>query len=136
VTFTNHVLTGSAMGIYLPLPVLLPAGMVSHFILDALPHWDMNWPSFNKVLVADIIIGILAFLILFAYLPDFRLPMTVGAFLCSAPDLQQIPKMYGKRPWFYPLYRFHHWIQWSQTRPGFAYEFIWAVMMGAMINSA
>lgn len=135
-TFTNHVLTGSVLGAYLPVPVLLPVGLVSHFVLDALPHWDMNWPRFNLVLVADILTGVLVFLALFTLLPEVRWQMAIGAFLCSAPDLQQIPKLSGRRPWLYPLYRVHHGIQWSQTAQGSVVEGAWAAAMVLMLQSA
>lgn len=60
---TNHVLSGAVLGAVAkrPLPALA-AGVVSHFVLDALPHWG-KWDSeeqFLRVAVADGLTGLAA----------------------------------------------------------------------------
>ena len=60
---TNHVLSGAVVGaaVRRPLPALA-TGVVSHFVLDALPHWG-KWESdrqFLRVAVADGLTGLAA----------------------------------------------------------------------------
>jgi hypothetical protein len=40
-TLTNHILTGSVLAKFLPLPIAVPLAFASHFVLDALPHFDV-----------------------------------------------------------------------------------------------
>ena len=41
-TLANHLLTGAAIAKILPLPFAIPLALVSHFILDALPHFGFK----------------------------------------------------------------------------------------------
>ncbi|MBI2588929.1 hypothetical protein HYW35_01850 [Candidatus Saccharibacteria bacterium] len=41
-TATNHALSGALIGAFLALPVAIPVALVSHFVLDALPHYGIN----------------------------------------------------------------------------------------------
>lgn len=60
---TNHVLSGAVIGAAVKRPVsAFAAGVVSHFVLDALPHWG-EWDSdehFLRVAVADGLTGLAA----------------------------------------------------------------------------
>ncbi|MEO6761360.1 MAG: hypothetical protein ABI220_03215 [Candidatus Saccharimonadales bacterium] len=38
-TLTNHMLTGAVLGKFLPWPVAVPLAFISHFVLDASPHF-------------------------------------------------------------------------------------------------
>jgi hypothetical protein len=43
-TGTNHFLTGASIGLYISNPVVaIPTAFVSHFVLDALPHFGSPW---------------------------------------------------------------------------------------------
>jgi len=41
-TLTNHLLAGSLIAKYLPLPIAIPVAFASHFVLDALPHFGFK----------------------------------------------------------------------------------------------
>jgi hypothetical protein len=41
-TGTNHALSGALIGSVLPLPLAIPAAFVSHFVIDALPHYGIE----------------------------------------------------------------------------------------------
>lgn len=41
-TATNHAISGAIIGAILPLPFAIPVAFVSHFILDALPHFGIE----------------------------------------------------------------------------------------------
>lgn len=47
-TATNHALSGALIGVFLPLPVAIPVALMSHFVLDALPHFSVNHHRRNK----------------------------------------------------------------------------------------
>jgi hypothetical protein len=44
-TMTNHILTGSILAKFLPLPIAIPLAFLSHFVLDSLPHFGI--PDFD-----------------------------------------------------------------------------------------
>lgn len=45
---TSHLLTGAAIGSVVPNPLLtIPLAFVSHFAMDALPHWPKVVPEKN-----------------------------------------------------------------------------------------
>lgn len=53
---TNHVLVGAAIGAVARRPVVaFTAGVVSHFVLDAVPHWGSggNCEYFMRIAVRD-----------------------------------------------------------------------------------
>ena len=63
VLLTNHVLSGALIGAVVRRPVpAFAAGVASHFVLDAVPHWG-DWGSirrFLQVAVPDGLIGLAA----------------------------------------------------------------------------
>lgn len=89
-TSTNHILTGAAIATVLPLPAALPLAFLSHFFLDALPHYGIPLSRRNRnklykfIVVLDIVLALtlvalafylkrweLALVGLIAYSPDF-----------------------------------------------------------------
>jgi len=66
-TLTNHLLTGAALGKFLPLPVAIPLAFASHFVLDALPHFGFpnidarmkHLTMFKAVICADFLLSAL-----------------------------------------------------------------------------
>jgi hypothetical protein len=122
---TNHVLAGAALGhlIGAPLPAVA-AGLVSHIVMDAIPHWGGNGRTpithriFLRVAKIDgIVLLLVAGMVLHATTPSLRAAVAAGAIAALAPDLD--------KPWEYffgaltghrPLYgrrfvRFNVWLQ-------------------------
>ena len=57
---TNHVLSGALIGALARRPAAaFAAGVASHFVLDALPHWG-NWGSIRRFLRAAVPDGLVA----------------------------------------------------------------------------
>ena len=57
---TNHVWTGAVIGAVAPGPVsAFAAGVVSHFVLDQVPHWGDD-SIFMEVAVPDGLVGLAA----------------------------------------------------------------------------
>ena len=89
---TTHAITGAAVASIIPShPVLgFTAGFVSHFLLDAIPHWDYDLISRKEngenPLDNDIIIDRNSFIDLFKIGCDMVLGITLSLILFGFPD--------------------------------------------------
>lgn len=113
---TNHVLSGALTGAVLrrPVPAFL-AGVASHFVLDAVPHWG-RWDGrqhFLRVAVADGLTGLAAMALLTAAAPPGRRAAVVAGMTGAAlPDMDKPSTLwFGFSPWPAAVDRFHHGIQ-------------------------
>lgn len=135
---STHAIVGGAVASLLPShPVLVAAlGFASHFVIDAIPHWDYPLQSISvkpgadnrelrldRRLVLDLfLIGLDAFAGLGAAIFLFAPPaspvvIAVGAVAGIAPDaLQFTHSLYPNQP-LKILQRFHVWIH-SKQRLG------------------
>ena len=112
---TNHVLSGALIGALTrrPLPAFA-AGVASHFVLDAVPHWGkLGWRQFLRVAVADGLISLAAAGALTAVSPpDRRLSVLAGMAGAALPDLDKPVKLvFGRSPFPAAFDRFHMRIQ-------------------------
>lgn len=123
----NHVLTGIAIAATVQQPIIAPiAALVSHFVLDSLPHFG-NHPTIRPwkrpFLVYLVIDGILAlgFMLLgLAWFPEQALLVLACAALAFAPDwLWPVHLLWNKGHWFFD---FHKRIQWAEVPWGFWIE--------------
>ncbi len=114
---TNHVLSGALIGAVIrrPLPAFL-AGVGSHFVLDAIPHWG-RWGDqrrFLRVAVSDGLTGLTVMAALAAVAPGGRRRAAVVAGMAGAalPDLDKPARLwFGGSPWPAAVDRFHAAIQ-------------------------
>ena len=113
---TNHVLSGALIGALArrPLPAFT-AGVASHFVLDAMPHWG-KWDSkrhFVRVAVRDGLVSLAAMGALAAVSPpDRRLAVLAGLAGAALPDLDKPVKLwFGRSPVPAAVDRFHMGIQ-------------------------
>lgn len=143
-TATNHALTGAFVGLVIGNPwVAIPAAFVSHFVCDAIPHYDVPGPSRTARLLTKLFLNVqiilgallcaLIVLILAIAHPTHWILAAVCAFTATTPDLLFIPRYVhvlktGRDPvnrnWFW---RFHNRIQWFQEPIGGLVEVAWAV---------
>jgi hypothetical protein len=88
---TPHLLVGAAIARSIPNPAIaLPAAFLSHFVLDATPHWDGSpqAPYSKKVIggaVLDYLFGSVLILLLTAGDPR-QSTVVLGAFFATLPD--------------------------------------------------
>jgi hypothetical protein len=114
---TNHVLSGAVIGAASRRrPVSAFAlGVLSHFALDAVPHWG-KWrgrPSFMEVAVSDGLAGLAVMGTMTALAPrDARLAVLAGMAGAALPDLDK-PSIvfFGRSPWPRVVDRIHMGIQ-------------------------
>jgi len=114
---TNHVLSGAVIGAATP---RRPArafvlGVLSHFALDAAPHWG-NWkgrPNFMEVAVPDGLTGLAVMGAMTALAPrNARLAVLAGMAGAALPDLDK-PSIvfFGRSPFPRMIDRIHMRIQ-------------------------
>jgi hypothetical protein len=133
---TNHVLSGAVIGAASRRrPVSAFAlGVLSHFALDAAPHWG-NWrgrPSFMEVAVPDGLIGLAVMGTMTALAPrDARLAVLAGMTGAALPDLDKPSKVFfGRSPFPRAVDRIHMRIQ-DEAPHRLKYELTAAVVMFA-----
>jgi hypothetical protein len=139
-TATNHALTGAALAFLISVPaVALPVAFLSHFVCDAIPHYDSNMKNpewlrsrnFNRLLITDGSLCVV-FVAVLAYLhPEHWLLAAVCAFLATSPDLFWINRWWHIRKglsWKPNLFsRFASVIQWRTGPFGGIIEAAWFI---------
>lgn len=148
-TATNHALTGAVIALIVKQPALaIPFAFVSHFVLDAIPHFDASKASvkfaraaiFTDILVA----GCLAFGLSIVLRDRVSGWLILAASVaCMSPDLVWGVRYYKFRDFkkiiSEPMSKFtklHQKIQWSESLQGIIVEFVWfALMLVLVINT-
>ena len=116
VLLTNHVLSGALIGALARRPAsAFAAGVASHFVLDAVPHWG-DWGSirrFLQVAVPDGLISLGAMGTIAALAPAERRPAVLAGMIGAAlPDVDKPAKLwFGRSPWPRVVDEFHRRIQ-------------------------
>ena len=124
---TNHVLSGAVIGAVTrraaPAFVL---GVVSHFALDAAPHW--GFPNLMKVAVPDGLAGLAAIGIMTALAPpEARAAVLAGMAGAALPDLDKPSVVFfGRSPFPKVVDRIHKVVQ-DEAPHRFKYEVAVAV---------
>ena len=140
----THAIAGAALATVMPdQPILaFTAGVMSHFLLDTIPHWDYelrskredeNNPLNNDIVVSrdfwfdlikidgDALAGLaLAWFFFHQFFTDhgqlgfltFALGVAGGLF----PDVLQFAYFKLRSPWLAALQRFHYWIHADHER--------------------
>lgn len=133
---TNHVLSGAVIGAAThrrPASAFF-LGVLSHFVLDAAPHWG-KWegpPSFMEVAVPDGLVGLAAMGTMTALAPrGARLAVLAGMTGAALPDLDK-PSMvfFGRSPFPRSWDLFHMRIQ-DEAPDRFKYELATAAVLCA-----
>lgn len=118
---TTHGLVGGAIAALLPgAPALaVPAALASHYLLDALPHWDYPMPSLENPgasrsrdvlkVIADGLSGLVLPLIIFGDFAFWPLVL-VAAAVAMFPDFLQFVYYVTRLPALAPTQNFHEWI--------------------------
>ncbi len=133
---TNHVLSGAVIGALARRPGLaFAAGVASHFVLDAIPHWG-KWGSkrrFVRVATRDGLASLAIMGALAAAAPaDRRLAVLAGMAGAALPDADKPTRLwFGWSPWPSAVNRFHTRIQRESRRRAYV-----EVLAGSVLASA
>jgi hypothetical protein len=116
VLLTNHVLSGALIGALAQRPVpAFAAGVASHFLLDAMPHWG-KWGSRRRLLRVAVPDGLTSLAVMGALAaaspPDRRPAVLAGMAGAALPDLDKPFYVFlGRSPFPAAVNRFHSGIQ-------------------------
>lgn len=111
---TNHVLSGALIGAAVRRPLPAAAlGLVSHFALDAVPHWGKFGRGMLRVAVPDGLAGLAVIGTFTALAPrDRRLAVVAGMAGAAFPDLDKPTLLFfGRSPFPRAWDEFHAAIQ-------------------------
>ncbi len=145
---TNHALTGILLGLTIDNPVeLAAAGVASHLVQDALPHFgngadmDPGTPLFMAIGSIDFAGATIVTIAACIAWPQRTANIVIGAVSAGAPDFIWIPEAFFSRrtmeryvPGYRPLRSFlgsskEGGIQWYQEPPGLITEVVWAALL-------
>lgn len=140
-TATNHALTGAAIALAVKRPELaLPLAFVSHFVLDAIPHYGPRrfaFRRFLKFLIADAALAATSLIVLVILFPAHALLIFGCMAVAVAPDLAWIlyirPLEENNKASLDPLSRIHWTIQWKEFPRGIYVEGLWFVLLWIFI---
>ncbi len=122
----THAATGAFIAQQLPYPeVYLPLTLLSHYLQDWIPHWDVGtglsngsrkpstafWLEWLDLLAAIALI----YFIWQAGQPKFQVHVWLAAFVSLLPDFLEAPKnfLHWQPKLLRPLNRFHHFFHGS-----------------------
>ncbi len=137
-TIINHVTTGALVAVAVDKPVIaLPAALLSHFVLDVVPHWDYKFKNplhKQAAIMIDMTLTLWLLVVLAAlFHPSARL-LIAGGFLGILPDAMWLPEVIKGVPakldgqgLFYKLRYFHHKIQ-NEPPYGRYVEICWFIV--------
>lgn len=135
------MLSGAVIATLIPRPLFaLPLAFISHFILDALPHYgNKTLRQPHWVILSDAIAAISVLAILVA-LSVQQLFLQVGcALIAASPDLLWLPafvaELKGKLKPLNKVEHFFNRIQWGERPWGFLVEIPFGVLLvGTLIT--
>lgn len=149
-TAPNHALTGALIGLSVSNPLLaLPLAFASHFVCDAIPHYDSPGGEVERIgskrlIYEQLVIGGALCIILVICLaltrPQHWLLAAVSAFVATSPDLFWIPRFLyvrrtGKDLPLNRFLRFMVWIQWYTAPRLIWVEIVWFAVFGVLVIS-
>jgi len=141
----NHMLTGTAIALSVQSPWLAPVlSFASHFILDALPHYDPGYRGPHqqpekhfKYYIALEIIAIPAVMATSILLFHQHWLLVLGCMLTAyLPDvLWALERRHGHRTFLNKFYAFHNKIQWGERPWGWTIEAVYFFAVGYVLVS-
>lgn len=134
----NHALAGIGTALVVGnLFVVAPVALISHFVLDMLPHFYLK--SFGDTatrpyprglwwfLVGDAIITVFFISVALYLWPQNWLAIIVGVFFAMAPDF--LWPLHGKIKKLEKFFNFHQKIQWFEKSWGVLFEAPFTTLM-------
>ena len=145
-TSSNHILAGSLVATYFSSPwTVLPLAFMSHFALDALPHFGntnvkLNAKQKYRKYLAVEILGLFGILLLLSTGKYGLNLLTLAGFFAVLPDLEH-PIRYlvfarrGIDPPETLTYKFHKRIQWAERERFIVVEILLFILGFAIFQS-
>lgn len=149
-TAINHAATGALIAVVIDKPLIaLPLAFLSHFVLDAIPHFGFAGhggigPALKHRISRYLdVVDPLLFLVLILVLLHFStgIYVFIAAALASMLDIEWLYAYFlyerrGKKAPQSPIAKWHEQIQWCERPWGIYVEGVWlVVMMTLLINT-
>jgi len=140
VLLINHVLSGALIGALARRPLTaFAAGVASHFVLDAVPHWG-DWGSRRRFLQVAVPDGLVSLAVMGAFAAaspaDRRLAVLAGMTGAALPDADKPANLwFGCSPFPAAVDRFHMGIQREAWHRGYV-ELLAAGLLSAAALTA
>lgn len=143
----NHALTGALVAVAIDEPLVsLPVALLSHFLIDALPHWNYQIKGNRKlrpmVIGIDLVLSTVGIAALALVLDVSAWLFFLGGLLAILPDLMWLPYIINGKPvprdnmsLLHIIRRFHFRIQWSESYKGALVEVAWLLLMSWGISA-
>lgn len=135
----NHAFTGAAIGLAVQQPLLvIPLALLSHFVLDAIPHfgghpvYEWGHKHFTKIIALDAALTIIGVSLVVLFAPHLVVAVLLGMAFAMLPDLSLIHYYTSGRQkhWFHD---FHLGIQWFERPPGLLVEAAYLVFISTTL---
>lgn len=129
----NHAAAGALIAITLPPQYVPVVALLSHFVMDALPHFgnsDTFKPytkAFKWLLLIDAVMCCMVLGFSWWLFPQHWLIIAVGTFFATLPDFLWL--LDGKVKWLKKYFTFAKRIQWAETPEGWMYELLYFSLM-------
>lgn len=136
---TSHVLAGALIGRVLSRHPLgaFAAGVLSHFAMDACPHWGVTGPGsedrFLRVARCDGCCGLAAMAVAAGVSPPgVRTAVVAGMVGAASVDADKpLGHFFGWNPFPAPVNRFHQWVQ-NEAPHRLPHEIVTAAALSAL----
>lgn len=129
----NHTLGGTILAVIAPAPFQPLLALLSHFLLDSLPHFGnhdgfkLYSRNFILLIIFDAVLCSTALAFSIILFPDKWLLMAACAAAATLPDF-----LWALRPytfgWMKHFYEFHDGIQWGERPHGWIYELAFTIL--------
>ena len=136
----NHVLSGALIGALARRPLTaFAAGVASHFVLDAVPHWG-DWGSRRRFLQVAVPDGLVSLAVMGAFAAaspaDRRLAVLAGMTGAALPDADKPANLwFGCSPFPAAVDRFHMGIQREAWHRGYVELLAAGVLYAAALTA-
>jgi len=127
----NHTLAGTIAAVILPAPIAPLIAFLSHFALDATPHFGRHKniypysPGFIRLLVVDAVLCVISLGFSMWLFPHLWWLMIICSAASTLPDFMWLLR--GRVNWLKGFFRFASVIQWGERPYGWIFELAYAL---------
>lgn len=133
----NHTLAGCIIAVIVPAPLAPIAAFLSHFFLDATPHFGRHrktypyTPEFKRLLIVDAVLCFTSLGFALWLFPHLWWLLIICSFTSTLPDFMWLLK--GRVRWLKGFFHFASVIQWGERPYGWIFELLYTLFFVAIL---